>query len=80
MSTKVELVKYVAKSTIVANFHTWSFCVENLQNKTININVMQRHGIAWYKAEGQAEWLKKPVPGVLIMVDNSDNHLSSLLL
>ena len=64
MSTKVELVKYVAKSTIVANFHAWSFCVENLQNKTININVMQRHGIAWYEAEGQAKWLKESVPGV----------------
>ena len=46
VSTKVELVKYIAKSTIVANFQTWSFCVENLKNKTININVMQRHGIA----------------------------------
>jgi len=41
---------------------------------------MQRHGIAWYEAEGQAKWLKEPIPGVLIMVDNSDNYLSSLLL
>ena len=64
MSTKVELVKYVAKSTIVANFHTLSFCVENLQNKTININVMQRYGIAWYEAKGQAKWLREPVPGI----------------
>ena len=64
VSTKVELVKCVAKSTIVANFHTWRFCVEKLQNETIIINVMQRHGIAWYEAEGQAKWLREPVPGV----------------
>ena len=25
---------------------------------------MQRHGIAWYKAEGQAKWLREPIPGV----------------
>ena len=64
MSTKVELVKYVAKSTIVANFHIWRFCVEKLQNKAIIINVMQRYGIAWYEAEGQAKYLREPVPGV----------------
>jgi hypothetical protein len=45
----------VAKSTIVANFHTWSFCVEMLQRvNTVFMNVMQRCGIAWYEAEGQA--------------------------
>ena len=64
MSTKVELVKYVAKSTIVANFHIWRFCVEKLQNKAIMINVMQRYSIAWYEAEGQAKCLMEPVPGV----------------
>ena len=64
MSTKVEHVKCVAKSTIVANFHIWRFCVEKLQNETIIINVMQRHGIACYEAEGQAKWLREPVPGV----------------
>ena len=64
MSIKVELVKYVAKSTIVANFHIWRFCVEKLQNKVIMINVMQRYGIAWYEAEGQAKYLREPVPGV----------------
>ena len=64
MSTKVELVKCVAKSTIVANFHTWRFCVEKLQNKAIMIIVMQRYGIAWYEAEGQAKCLMEPVPGV----------------
>jgi len=64
VSTKVELVKYVAKSTIVANFHIWRFCVEKLQNKAIMINVMQRYGIAWYEAEEQTEWLKESVPGV----------------
>ena len=31
VSTKIELVKCIAKSTIVANIHTWSFCVEKLQ-------------------------------------------------
>jgi len=31
VSTKTRLVKCIAKSTIVANFHTWSFCVEKLQ-------------------------------------------------
>jgi len=46
VSTKVELVKCVAKSTIVANFHIWRFCVEKLQNKAIMINVMQRYSIA----------------------------------
>ena len=53
---KDRIVKCVAKSTIVANFHNWSFCVEMLQKgKTIVINVMQRCGIAWYEAEGQAK-------------------------
>ena len=46
-------MKCVAKSTIVANFHTWRFCVEKLQNKAIMLIVMQRYGIAWYEAEGQ---------------------------
>ena len=64
MSTKVELVKCVAKSTIVANFHIWRFCVEKLQNKSIMINVMQRYSIARYEAEGQAKWLRESVPGV----------------
>ena len=64
MSTKVELVKYIAKSTIVANFDTWRFCVEKLQNKAIMINVMQRYSIAWYEAKGQAKCLSEPVPGV----------------
>ena len=31
VSTKKEFVKYIAKSTIVAKFHIWSFCVEKLQ-------------------------------------------------
>ena len=57
-------MKYVAKSTIVANFHIWRFCVEKLQNKAIMINVMQRYCIAWYEAEEEAEWLKESVPGV----------------
>ena len=70
---KLEHVKCVAKSTIVANFHIWRFCVEKLQNKTIMINVMQRHGIAWYEAEGQAKWLGNLYPE-LIMIDSSDNH------
>jgi hypothetical protein len=55
-------LKWVAKSTIVANFHTWSFFVEMLQRvNTIIINVMQGCGIAWYgslawnEAEGQAK-------------------------
>ena len=64
MSTKVELVKCVAKSTIVANFHIWTFCVEKVQNKAIMINVMQRYSIASYEAEGQAKWLRESVPGV----------------
>ena len=64
MSTKAELVKCVAKSTIIANFHIWRFCVEKLQNKAIMINVMQRYSIARYEAEGQAKWLREPVPGV----------------
>jgi len=57
-------MKCVAKSTIVANFHIWRFCVEKLQNETIIINVMQRHGITSYEAEGQAKWLREAVPGV----------------
>ena len=57
-------MKYVAKSTIVANIHTWRFCVEKLQNEEIMINVTQRHGIAWYEAEGQAKWLREHVPEV----------------
>ena len=31
VSTKTVVVKCIAKSTIVANFHTWSFGVEKLQ-------------------------------------------------
>jgi len=38
--------------------------VEKLQNETIIINVMQRHGITSYEAEGQAKWLREPVPGI----------------
>ena len=30
VNTEIELVKYTAKSTIIADFHTWSFCVEKL--------------------------------------------------
>ena len=63
MSTKAELVKCVAKSTIIASFHIWRFCVEKLQNKAIMINVMQRYSIARYEAEGQAKWLREFVPG-----------------
>ena len=65
VSTKTWLVKCIAKSTIVANFHTWRFlCGKAPKNETIIINVMQRYFIAWYEAEGQAKWLRRPVPGV----------------
>jgi len=64
VSTKVELVKCVAKSTIVTNIHTWRFCVKKLQNEALMINVMQRHGIELYEAKGQAKWLMVPIPGV----------------
>jgi hypothetical protein len=65
LSWKDKFVNCVEKSTIVANFHTWSFCVEKLQKgKTIIINVVQRYGIAWYEAEGQTKWLMEPIPGV----------------
>ena len=47
VSTKIGLVKCIEKSTIVANFHTWSFlCGEAPKSETIIINVMQKHVIA----------------------------------
>ena len=47
VSTKTGLVKCIAKSTIVANFHTWRFlCGKAPKNETIIINVMQRYFIA----------------------------------
>jgi hypothetical protein len=70
LSWKDKFVNCVEKSTIVANFHTWSFCVEKLQKgKTIIINVVQRYGISRYEAEGHAKWLYSE----LIIVDNSNN-------
>jgi hypothetical protein len=40
---------------------------------------MQSYNIAWYEAAGQVKWLKN-LYLELIMVVNSNNHLSSLLL
>ena len=47
VSTKTGHVKCIAKSTIVANFHTWRFLYgKTPKNETIIINVMQRYVIA----------------------------------
>ena len=47
VSTKTGDVKCIAKSTIVANFHTWRFlCGKSPKNETIIINLMQRYFIA----------------------------------
>ena len=47
VSTKTGLVKCIAKSTLVSNFHTWRFlCGKAQKNETIIINVMQRYFIA----------------------------------
>ena len=61
----MELVKCIAKSTIVANIHTWSFCVEKLQRiKQISSMWWKDIVLALYEAEGQAKYLKKYVPGI----------------
>jgi hypothetical protein len=40
------------------------WCGKAPKNETIIINVMQKYVIACYEAEGQAKWLRRPVPGV----------------
>jgi hypothetical protein len=68
-----------SESHIVANTRSWSFIVEKHQRNSLVSSVMQSYSIAWYEAAGQAKWLRNLYPE-LIMVVNSNNHLSSLLL
>jgi hypothetical protein len=68
-----------SKTHIVANIRSWSFIMKSSKETVLVSSVMQSYSIAWYEAAGQAKWLRNLYPK-LILVVNSNNHLSSLIL
>jgi hypothetical protein len=68
-----------SETHIVANTRSWSFIVEKLQRNSFSIisDAKLQYSMIWGRGTGK---MVKELYPELIMVINSNNHLSSLLL